>query len=174
MKKSIFIIIGLLLVIAFASISYAKTEYKSYDDVKQSLKSVSKASDPDGKKVIYPEIVYQANKDKDPINFKKPEDIKGYVSDEDLAKKGGKYLLEKQMTYREYFNLGIGSSIRHDIDPDRMVLVFTSQFDKTHYIEGKPIEKAIVTTVYDAETGEPLSMTVKSEDPNGLDAIKKQ
>ena len=129
---------------------------------------------PEGGKLKLAEIHYKANKSKDEKSFKKVTDLSGYISDDVISTKGGKYTLKKLMTYKEYCDLGIDSAIYPDIDAERMVWVLSSKFDKTQYIEGAPIEKATVTTLYDAETGEQLCITINSDAPNGLVEFNKK
>ncbi|GIO31682.1 hypothetical protein J2TS6_28230 [Paenibacillus albilobatus] len=102
------------------------------------------------------------------LNVKKVESIDGYVSDADLSKKGGKYIVKELMTYKDYFDKYEDGGYNHTIDPNRMVWVLISKFDKTHYVDGSPVEKAIVTSLYDGETGEMPEMGVTSEEPNGM------
>jgi hypothetical protein len=92
--------------------------------------------------------------------FKKPEQLSGYVSEEELAKKGGTYLRKEIMTYRQYVNLGLENGVRHDIDPERMVWVFTSLFSGQHEVNEQLIDGGSVTASYDAESGDFLSVGV--------------
>jgi hypothetical protein len=92
--------------------------------------------------------------------FKKPEQLSGYVSEEKLAKNGGKYVRKEIMTYRQYVNLGLENGVRHDIDPERMVWVFTSRFSGQHEVNEQLIEGGSVTASYDAESGDFLSVGV--------------
>lgn len=39
--------------------------------------------------------------------------------------------------------------------------------NKFLYVMGQPVEKAIITTVWDAESGEPIALVVNSEDLDG-------
>lgn len=169
MKKRIILVTLILTSLIYASQSYAYLSSR-YDITSHSLKGIF-INNPDGTENRKAEIVYKANKCLN--KYKNFDEIPGYVSDIDLSSKGGTYIQKQLITYKEYFDLGIDDLFRNDIDPNRMVWVFRSKFNKTHYIEGNPIEKAIVTTVFDAETGDPISLVVTSDDPHGLDNVKK-
>ena len=60
--------------------------------------------------------------------FKRVEDLAGFVSDKELAEKRGKYTLKKLMTYKESCilnnDLGMDTGTRYDIEQDHMVWVF--------------------------------------------------
>jgi hypothetical protein len=90
--------------------------------------------------------------------FKKPEQLSGYVPDKDLAKNGGKYVRKSLMTYKQYVNLGLENGVRHDIDPERMIWVFTSRFSGKHEFGEATVDNGEVTSAYDAETGDMLSV----------------
>jgi hypothetical protein len=174
-KKHILVVTFLVAAItSLASIGYANNSHTVYNTVKSNqTDNQQKHINPDGSTAVQTQIKYPENKSNDLTKFKKETDINGYVSDEALAAKGAKYTRKQIMTYEAYVNLNIDGAVRYDIDPDRMVWVFTSKFDKTHYINDKPVEKAVITTVYDAESGEMLSINVNSDDPHGMDAFNK-
>lgn len=111
---------------------------------------------------------YKSNQLKDPSLFKKIETLPGYVSDTELNQEGGQYTKKELMTYREYVNVVNDGSIRHDIDPQRMVWVLISKFNTPREILGRTINKAVIASLYDAETGQLLSTSIHSEDPNGI------
>jgi hypothetical protein len=92
--------------------------------------------------------------------YKKPEQLSGYVSEEELAKKGGTYLRKEIMIYKQYVNLGLENGVRHDIDPERMVWVFTSRFSGQHEVNEQLIEGGSVNASYDAESGDFLYVGV--------------
>jgi hypothetical protein len=92
--------------------------------------------------------------------FKKPEQLSGYISEEELAQKGGTYIRKEIMTYKQYVNLGLENGVRHDIDPERMVWVFTSRFNGQHEVNEQLIDGGSVTASYDAESGDFLSVGV--------------
>jgi hypothetical protein len=114
------------------------------------------------------QVDYVKNNDKDKSKFKKLQEISGYVSDKALAQKGGNYTRKQLMTYKEFLDLGIDDSIRHDTDPERMVWVITSKFSGTHDVDGKKVYKGEVTSIVDAETGDFLGFIATSE----LDKLK--
>jgi hypothetical protein len=101
---------------------------------------------------------YYYQKNSSNAKYKKPEELSGYISENDLERKGGKYIRKVKMTYKEYINLGIEDGLRYDIDPERMVWVFTSRFSGQHEVGDRLIDKGEVTSVYDAETGDFLSV----------------
>jgi hypothetical protein len=114
------------------------------------------------------QVDYVKNNDKDKSKFKKLQETSGYVSDKALAKNGGHYTREQLMTYKEYLDLGIDNSIRHDTDPERMVWVITSKFSGFHDVDGKKVYKGEVTSIIDAETGDFLGFIATSEDQNSI------
>lgn len=173
MKKRAVIISLLAIILVFAAGTQIYAGVSKYQMVKDDLKTAKLNLNQDGSEGKKAPIYYKKNNDIDKAKLKQPNEIKGFVPDATLAEKGGKYTLKKLMTYEEYYNLGIDDTIRHDIEPDRLVWVFTSRFNKTHYVNGYPVEKAVVTTLYDAETGDMLSFVATSEDPHGLDKVKK-
>ncbi|MCX7923979.1 MAG: hypothetical protein N3B21_18490 [Clostridia bacterium] len=170
-KKGVIISISLVALLAFGATGYTKMLSK-YDSIKSETQNKKESTDPDGKVLSYAEVKYKANKDKPRSFFKKENEYSGSVSDEELAKEGGKYIKKELMTYRDYVDfIDPNGGIRHDIDPDRMVWVVIIKYDKTHYIDDVPVEKAITTALRDAETGELLSVHANSEDPHGLDKL---
>jgi hypothetical protein len=167
MKKGLLVVLLLVLISSVIAITASAKGPGKFDTFTSAFKNHDLAPDPDGKQVKVTDKRSKDNRDKAP-NLKKAENLDGYVSDEDLSKVGGKYAVKKMMTYREYFDQYGDGGYNHTIDPNRMVWVLVSKFDKTHYVDGSPVEKAIVTSLYDAETGELLEMGVTSEDPNGM------
>ncbi|WP_159888008.1 hypothetical protein [Paenibacillus puerhi] len=179
MKRKNIIIGTAVLSLAILSVSFINNSPafgnnpSKYDIISNDIKNHIPSSGPDGKEVKLKSIDHPGNKDKVSM-LKKEKDIEGFVPEVELTKKGGKYTKKSLMTYQEYIDSETLDGIRHDIHPERMVWVFTAKFDKTQYIEGKPVEKANITTLYDAETGEFLSITVTSDDPNGLKELTKR
>jgi hypothetical protein len=169
MKKA-FLYTAIIVTFCIFSVSVNADNFSPYNKAKQDMSSFSQTG-PDNKKVTVSDVIYKANKNKNQSAFKKVTDIDGYIPDTKLLESGGKYTLQKLMTYQEYFDLGIDDGFRNDIDPNRMVWVLTSKFTQPHNINGKMIQKAIVTTVYDAETGDPITLVVKSDDAHGLDEL---
>ncbi|QGQ98058.1 hypothetical protein EHS13_25785 [Paenibacillus psychroresistens] len=104
---------------------------------------------------------YEKNNDKDKSKFMKLQEITGYVSDKALAKKGGRNTRKQLMTYKEYIDLGIDNSVRHDTDLERMIWVLTSKFSGTHEVDGKKLYKGEVTSIIDAESGDFLGFIAK-------------
>jgi hypothetical protein len=173
MKKRVVFMVGtLILLICFAITSYAQPSSK-YDQFKQSFDSTQITPGPNGESAKTVIAKYQGNKDKDPKMFKKENDIKGYVSEDEITKKGGKYTIKEIMSYKDFYDLGIDEGFRHDIDPDRMLWVFAANFDIHQNIMGISVSNARVTSVYDAETGDLLMLNVKSDDPNWINHINK-
>jgi hypothetical protein len=65
------------------------------------------------------------------------------------------------LTYKQYMNLGLENGVRDDIDPERMIWVFTSRFSGNHEVyDGQLIDGGTVTATYDAESGDALSVGV--------------
>lgn len=162
-NKKIIIILSIAMALVLSTSVFGSIS--KYRNDKSQIKAAEVVKNPDGKEVKYSDIKYSANTEKKILPL---DQIQGYISDEDLGKKGAKYSIKKVMTYEEAYNSGYEEAIRHDIDPNRLVWVLRSNFNKTHVINGSAVEKAIVTTIYDAETGEFLGISVKSDAPNGL------
>lgn len=158
---------------AFSNMNVFGSEISTYDKTNMMVNNHTPAANPDGSQVSKSPITYHANKDK-ATQMKAVEEIKGFATDAELAKKGGKYAKKQLMTYREYIDTEKPDAFRPDIDPDRMIWLINSKFTKTFEIEGNTVEKANVTTIYDAETGELLGLTVTSDDPNGFKAATRQ
>lgn len=108
------------------------------------------------------EIRLEANKDKSVDDFKKIEELPGIVPDEKL--KNAEYKTKKLMTYKDSRNLGYtDQSIIYEIDPDRMVYVVqVKSHEELKYDEGK-FKNPLITTIYDAETGEKISFLWQGE-----------
>lgn len=175
MKKIIAITIAILVLLALACSSEGK-EKSLYELRSQAIaKNASKHEQaPNGKSKKYAEIKWKANHTINRNLLKRAEHLSGYVHEKALADKGARYTVKNVMTYKEYVDLGIDDTYRHDIDPNRLVWVFSSTFQKTHTINGVEIEKATVTTLYDAETGVPLTLHVSSQHPSGLKHLLKK
>ncbi|NCO65325.1 hypothetical protein [Candidatus Aquicultor secundus] len=172
-KKRAILAVASLLLLILTSQAYAHLGSR-YDSAKAVLEKVTPTKDPDNKEVKLVDVSYKANKDISNNKLKNVDKLPGYVSEADIAKKGGKYTLKSLMTYKEYFDMGIDPMLRHDIDPNRIVWVLISKFDKTHNVDGQPVEKATVTAAYDAETGAMISLVVTSSDPQGLKNLNKR
>lgn len=126
---------------------------------------------PDDTTIKLAEPKYKANKDSVKEKTKKADELPSFVTDEEVQKKGGHYVLKQQMTYEEYYGLGITKNLRYDIDPDRLVWIFQIKY-KEFIIEETMINDAIVTTVFDTETGDPIEMMVTSENKSEKDKLK--
>ncbi|MVO99722.1 hypothetical protein [Paenibacillus lutrae] len=175
-NKKIILVFSFVVLIVTSGVSFAALgkEKSKFEYVTESFSKHSPAPGPNGEKVKYVEKFYKKN---DQLltasKMKKVEELSGYLDEEKLAKKGGKYIRKEMMTYKEYINLGVDDSYMHDVDPDRLVWVISTKFNKTHYVDGNPVEKANVTSLFDAETGEFLSVTVTSDAPNAFSEFKK-
>jgi len=166
--KKIMLLIPFILVFCFYSFSTSASHFSTYEQTIQDLLIQAARED-----IVVSDVYYKANKDKDPSTFVKLADIKGYKTDDVLAESGGKYTLEKMMTYKEYIDLCIDPGVSYDIDPDRMVWVITSEFSEPHNINGIMVQNAVVTTAWDAETGAAISLTVNTTDKNFSNEILK-
>ncbi|MBL0388560.1 hypothetical protein JJB07_18305 [Tumebacillus sp. ITR2] len=170
MKKTLVLGALTLIVTAIVTAQGSAVPATKYDSILQSVGTSQKVDDPNGKPVHATEQQYKANNSKKTL--KKVEELPGYVDDQEIEGKSGKNLKKSLMTYKEYINLGIDPAFRHDIDADRMVWVLQTKFTKTTNINGVDIVNPLVTTVYDAETGDQIAMTVSTDAPNGLANVK--
>lgn len=162
MKKSVWLLVGILITSIISVVLVSMGNSSIYQRMKSEILAADKGLDIKDKEIKYTDIDYEKNdfKDKKLLKIQKVEDINGYVSDADLSKDGGKYIRKSLMTYQEYIDLGISKGIRHDISPDRLVWVLMCKYDKSKNFDGRVIEKPIITTVYDAETGASLQLSV--------------
>jgi len=123
------------------------------------------------------DIFYFANNQKDSNQFLNITGLSGYVSPKELANQGGKYILQKLMTYKESCDLNYEDGISYDIDPDRVVWVIRTHFDQTNNLynfEGITIRDVTVSSIWDAETGDAISVTIQSDDQSFKNAIAQR
>jgi hypothetical protein len=160
MKRVAFTII-IVLCVCILSLTASADFLPPSDLAKYMQESLDDASKTNSEPLAY---YYKANKEMNISEFKTLDEIKGPRTDSEIAKDDGKYTLEKLMTYQEYVNMKISNGISCDIDPDRMVWVIISEFSGPHNVMGHIIQNAIITTVWDAETGDALSIHVHSDE----------
>lgn len=165
--KKISVLIPFILAFSFYSF-FTSANTLLYENTKQDLLMQAAQEN-----IVVCDVYYKANKEKDPSLFAKLSDIEGEKTHDALAESGGKYTLEKMMTYEEYINLGIDDGVSYNIDPDRMVWVITSEFSEPHNINGMMVQNAVVTTVWDAESGDSISLIVHSDDKNFSNELSK-
>jgi hypothetical protein len=163
------IALGLLFgVICLVAINTSASGYSKYSSIQDSLNDITSE-----KNVNSLEYYYSANDMADPKTFVSLDKIKGAVTDQAVTDAGGVYRLQKLMTYKEYIDLGIDDGVSWYIDAKRMVWVLTTEFNRTHNVDGILYDHCIVTTTWDAATGDPISMIVQSDDPDFTDKISE-
>ncbi|RAP76099.1 hypothetical protein [Paenibacillus montanisoli] len=130
-------------------------KFKPYKEVKASVQL-------DGESAIkVDEIRLKANKNKAPESFKNVESMQGIVPESKLD--NAHYKLKKLMTYEESFNQGYTDQLIFEIDGDRMVYVVQVKSNKDINFDGRLVKCPLITTIYDAETGETICFMWKAE-----------
>ncbi|MDQ0874322.1 hypothetical protein QFZ77_002981 [Paenibacillus sp. V4I3] len=158
-KKKMLIILSFCTTFLFLSISTQTKTFANiglYDKMNTAITGRGFSKDPDGKDISITSVNYK--KTTEDVKIKKENEIPGYVSDIELAEKGGMYTRKSLMTYHDFIDLGIADDLRHDIEPERMVWVFTSKFSNDHNLGEGVVPTREVTTVIDGETGDVLSV----------------
>lgn len=156
-------IIGMTLAATLVSgaIAYASNDFSSDDVVKditggkpyKQTKEEIKAENETTKKLD--DIRLKGNKHKNVGEFKKVEELPGFVPDKKLE--NAEYKTKTLMTYEDSYNQGYTDQIIYEIDPNRMIYVIQLQSYEELDYEGKKIKNPLITNIYDAETGEKIS-----------------
>jgi hypothetical protein len=169
MKKFVFVII---IVLTICIIPFMLSAGALSAGEKKDLELTAAAADNGNTCAVF----YVANNQLDSSRFLRVTELSGYVSPADLADIGGKYILQKLMTYKDCCDLGLTDGISYDVDPNRMVWVIQTYYDETDNMfnfEGSNIRNVTATSIWDAETGDAMSMMIQSDDPSFKDAIAK-
>jgi hypothetical protein len=125
----------------------------------------SLAADKDTKR---PPLRLAGNKDKAASAFKDITSIRGVPSEAEAESHQSRYILKNRMTYQEAYDQGYISQFIYDISGDRVVYVVQAQSLKDLEYDGRPIKTPLITTIFDAETGEKITSEWKTVDPKLL------
>ena len=162
------IILLMILVFCFSSIFSGAVTISLFDV--QLAQSIQQAKD-DPSSYKLPVIIYEANKDKDPSAFLSFDDIILIHADEFDRMPAGSFTLKKLVTYRKSVDLGLHNDIDPVIDGDRMVWVIIYECSEPYELDGVLIDIDSFTSIYDAETGNPLGGSTQTTDPKYRELI---
>lgn len=133
-------------------------EYNSTDKIAKADLTNSKIElpiNPNLRNNNNPEPIYKANKDLPTNNFKSEDEL---INRNILKEKGGTIKIARQLTYSQYINQYNIKDKSYNISSDRVIWVI-----QVHYPNGIQtrigfLKDAILTGIYDAQTGELLEM----------------
>lgn len=94
------------------------------------------------------------------------EKMKGYIKENDLTN-GATYLNKELLDYESFINKYDNFDFNPAISGQRMVWVVTTNYPKGFNHRNGFVKNAVMTSYYDAETGEKYGYSLKSLDKDG-------
>ncbi|NLL05257.1 MAG: hypothetical protein GX270_05605 [Clostridiaceae bacterium] len=173
-KKVILFLLAIssvLVLFSFGQTLFAKNKSK-YQSAKENLQKTISETDNENERVELPKVSKKGNKESK--NLKTFSQLYECENDNELDekfKKNNKKLLKKELlTYEEFIEeYDADAAVDFSTEPDRMIWVSVIHNKGEVYTMRGSFNNVIVTTFYDAETGEDIGYKIESYDKKPLE-----